>query len=291
MEIGVVFPQTEYGSDPSAVKDYAQTAEALGYTHILAYDHILGANPDRPGGWKGPYTHLSSFLEPFVLFSFLAGVTTTIGFIPGVIILPQRQTAVVAKQAAVLDVLSGGRLRMGVGLGWNPVEYTALNENFHNRGRRIEEQVELMRRLWSEPLVTFSGQWHQVPDAGLNPMPVQQPIPVWFGGHARPALLRIARLADGWLPNYREPEDTRPALELLQGELERAGRSQADFGLEARLHFEDGDPDKWARVFQGWKSLGFTHLSFNTMGAGLRGPAEHLQAVSRFAEFIDIKNL
>jgi probable F420-dependent oxidoreductase len=291
MEIGLVFPQTEYGSDPASIKDYAQLAEALGYTHILAYDHILGANPDRPGGWNGPYTHRSAFLEPFVLFSFMAGVTTTLGFIPGVIILPQRQTALVAKQAAVLDVLSGGRFRMGVGLGWNPVEYTALNENFNNRGKRIEEQVELMRRLWTEPLVAYSGQWHNIPDAGLNPMPIQQPIPVWFGGHAPQALLRIARLADGWLPNHRVPEDTRPALDLIHQELERSGRSMSGFGLEARLHYEEGDPDKWSRTLNGWKSLGFTHLSFNTMGAGFSGPGDHLEAVRRFAEMMDLKNL
>lgn len=291
MKIGLVFPQTEFGSDSAAVKDYAQSAEALGFSHVLAYDHILGANPDRPGGWKGPYTHQSAFLEPFVLFSFMAGVTDRIGFIPGVIILPQRQTALVAKQAAVLDVLSGGRLRLGVGLGWNPVEYTALNENFHNRGKRIEEQVILMRRLWTEPLVTFSGEWHTIPDAGLNPLPIQKPIPVWFGGHARPALLRIARLADGWLPNYKEPEDTRPSLELLHEELERAGRSTANFGMEARIHYGEGDPENWSRTIQGWQALGATHISFNTMGARFSGPKGHLDAVRSFAEKIDIKNL
>jgi probable F420-dependent oxidoreductase len=291
MQVGVVFPQTEYGSDSAAVKDYAQTVEGLGFTHILAYDHILGANPDRPGGWQGPYTYQDSFLEPFVLFSFMAGITERIGFIPGIIILPQRQTALAAKQAAVLDVLSGGRLRMGVGLGWNEVEYTALNENFKNRGRRIEEQVMLMRRLWTDPLVRFSSEWHNIPDAGLNPLPIQKPIPIWFGGHAQPALLRTARLADGWLPNYRKPEDARPSLELIQNELERAGRPRENFGLEARLHFGDGDPDHWSRTLQGWQALGATHISFNTMGAGLSGPKGHLDAVRSFAEKIEIHNL
>jgi probable F420-dependent oxidoreductase len=291
MQVGVVFPQTEFGCEPSAVKDYAQTAEALGFSHVLAYDHILGANPDRQGGWSGPYTHQSSFLEPFVLFSFMAGVTDRIGFIPGIIILPQRQTALVAKQAAVLDVLTGGRFRLGVGLGWNHVEYTALNENFNNRGKRIEEQVMVMRRLWTEPLVTFSGKWHQVPDAGLNPLPIQKPIPIWFGGHARPALLRTARLADGWLPNYKEPEDARPSLDLIHEELERAGRSRTDFGFEARLHYGDGDPENWSRIIQGWQKLGFTHLSLNTMSAGFSGPVSHLAALRSFAEKIDINNL
>jgi probable F420-dependent oxidoreductase len=291
MNIGLVFPQTEYGSDPASIIDYAQTAEALGYSHVLAYDHILGANPDRPGGWNGPYTHRSAFLEPLVLFSFMAGVTTRLGFIPGVIILPQRQTGVVAKQASVLDVLCGGRLRMGVGLGWNEVEYTALNENFKNRGRRIEEQVALLRLLWTEPLVTFSGDWHQIPDAGLNPMPVQQPIPIWFGGHAPQAIRRAARLGDGWLPNHRKPEDVRPALEIIYEELERSGKPSADFGIEARLHYDDGDVEKWSQLLSGWKSINISHISFNTMGAGFTKPEEHLEAVRRFAEVMDINNL
>ena len=158
MNVGVVYPQTELGQDPTAIRDYAQTAEGLGFSHIVAYEHVLGANPDRPGGWQGPYTHQHAFMEPFVLFSFLAGQTHKIGFTTGILILPQRQAVLVAKQAACLDVLSGGRLRLGVGLGWNEVEYTALNQEFHNRGRRIEEQIEVMRRLWKNPLVDFQGQ-------------------------------------------------------------------------------------------------------------------------------------
>lgn len=164
MEFGVVFPQTEFGNDPAAVKAYAQTAESLGFSHILAYDHVLGANPDRPGGWRGPYTFRSPFHEILMLFSFMAAVTERIRFVTGILILPQRETALVAKQTATLDVLSGGRLRLGVGLGWNEVEYIALNQNFRTRGRRVEEQVELLRRLWTEPLVTFEGRWHTIPD-------------------------------------------------------------------------------------------------------------------------------
>ena len=201
LKIGVGYPKIEFGNDPAAIRDYAQTAEDLGYSHILAYDHVLGANPERPGGWEGPYTHQPAFHEPFVLFSFMAAVTQRIGFTTGIIILPQRQTALVAKQATTLDVLSNGGLRIGVGLGWNQVEYTSLNQDFHNRGRRIEEQVELMRLLWTQPLVTFMGRWHSVPDAGINPLPIQQPIPVWFGGHAEAVLQRTARLGDGWMPN------------------------------------------------------------------------------------------
>src|SRR5438477_2827682 len=176
MRIGVVFPQTEIGSDPSAIKDYAQTAEALGFRDILAYDHVIGANPASRPGWRAPYSHLDMFHEPFVLFAYLAGLTKKVEFVTGIIILPQRQTVLVAKQAAALDVLSGGRLRLGVGLGWNAVEYQALGQDFHKRGKIIEEQVAVLRELWTEPLVNFAGQWHTIPDAGLNPLPIQSPI-------------------------------------------------------------------------------------------------------------------
>ena len=172
MRIGVVYPQTEYSSDPGAIRAFAQTAETLGFSHILIYDHVLGASPDRPGGWSGPYTHLDPFQEPFVLFGYMAAITERIEFATGIIVLPQRQTALVAKQAATLDILCGGRLRLGVGIGWNTVEYQALNEDFHTRGKRSEEQVELLRRLWCEPLVNFNGKWHTIIDAGLNPLPV-----------------------------------------------------------------------------------------------------------------------
>ena len=227
MKIGAVYPQTEYGNDPIAIRYYAQTVEGLGFSHVVAYDHVLGANPNRPGGWQGPYTFQSAFQEPFVLFSFMAAVTHGLEFTPGVIILPQRQTALVAKQAATLDVLSGGRLRLGVGLGWNQVEYISLGQDFHTRGRRIEEQVALLRQLWTQPLVEFSGTWHAVPDAGINPLPVQRPIPIWFGGHAEDALRRIARLADGWLSNSRTQGDARPYLDQLARFLAESGREPA----------------------------------------------------------------
>lgn len=291
MRIGVIYPQTEYGSDPLVIKDYAQTAEALGYTHILAYDHVLGANPDRPGGWSGPYTYQSSFLEPLVLFSFMAAVTTRIEFTTGIIILPQRQTALFAKQAATLDVLSGGRTRLGLGLGWNQVEYAALNEDFHTRGKRIEEQVELLRLLWTQPLVDFTGRWHNIPDAGINPLPVQQPIPIWFGGHADAVLRRVAALGDGWMPNYRRVKDVKPPLETLERYLEAAGRSRREVGLEGRIPYGNGDPDAWRALLEGWKAVGATHITINTMRAGLSTPQEHLDAIRRFAEvakeFID----
>jgi len=284
MRIGVVFPQTEYGHDPVEVRDFAQAAEGLGYSHIVAYDHVLGANPDRPAGWSGPYTCQHSFLEPFVLFAYMAAATTTIELAPGVLILPQRQTALVAKQAATLDALSGGRLRLGVGLGWNAVEYEALNEDFHTRGRRLEEQVGLLRRLWTEPLVTFAGQWHSIADAGLNPLPVQRPIPLWFGASAEAAIRRAAGLADGWMmTGTRTADEARPSLELLDAMLHDAGRSRSEFGVEARLVYRPAEASAWPRQVRAWEAAGLSHLALNTMGAGLLGAAAHQQAMRDFA--------
>src|SRR5216110_1916665 len=181
MQYGVVFPQIEFGNDVQAIKDYAQTAEGLGYDYLLVYDHVLGAHPTREPRLTGPYTHEHPFHEPMVLFGFLAAVTRRLQLTTGVIILPQRQTALVAKQAAEVDVLSGGRLRLGIGVGWNPVEYEALGQDFHNRGRRCEEQITVLRALWTQEVVNFKGQWHQISHAGLNPLPVQRPIPIWIG--------------------------------------------------------------------------------------------------------------
>ena len=283
MKIGVVFPQTEIGNDPAVIRDYAQTAEALGYSHILAYDHVLGVNPRRPGGWQGPYTYNDPFHEPFVLFGFIAGVTKEIEFVTGILILPQRETALVAKQAACLDVLSHGRLRLGMGIGWNKVEYAALRQDFQTRGKRIEEQVALLRQLWTKPLVSFDGRWHNIPDAGLNPLPVQRPIPIWFGGHADAVLRRIAMMGDGWLPNYRTAEDAAPSLDLLNQYLAEAGRSREDIGLEARLHSRLGDRETLLKRMAKWQDAGATHISLNTMGAGFQSLGEHITAISEFA--------
>lgn len=284
MNIGVVFPQTEFGHDPAALRDYAQTAEALGYSHILAYDHVLGAHPDQLAGWA-PYTYRDQFLEPFTLFSYWAGLTERIEFTSGVLILPQRQTVLVAKQAAMVALLSGGRLRLGVGLGWNTVEYVALGEDFGNRGRRSEEQVKLLRKLWTEELVDFEGRWHRIPRAGINPRPGRA-IPIWFGGHHPNVLDRVAKMGDGWLPNYRTVEDAAPHLEALDAELQKAGRSRADIGIEARLIYADGEA-VWLERIEGWRTAGATHLSINTMRAGLDGPAAHIKAIKDFARLLD----
>lgn len=289
MRFGVVYPQTEFSHDPLAIRDYAQTAEGLGYNHVLAYDHVLGANPERPGGWRGPYTWQHPFFEPFVLFTYMSAFTTRLGFLTGILILPQRQTALAAKQAATLDVISNGRLRLGVGLGWNEVEYIALGENFSTRGRRIEEQIEVMRRLWTEPLVTYQGRWHNIPDAGLNPLPVQRPIPIWFGGHHEAVLQRAARLGDGWLPGFRTAADAAPHLEKLAGYLEANGRNPGNIGLEVRLSYADGDFESLRLRVEEWKKAGATHLSINTMGSGFSTPEAHLQALRRFAELAGLR--
>jgi probable F420-dependent oxidoreductase len=286
MNIGVVFPQIEFPPDPLAIRDYVQSVEELGFTHILAYDHVLGANPDRPGGWQGPYTYQHTFYEPFVLFSYMAAITHKLEFVTGILILPQRQTALVAKQAATLDVMCGGRLRLGIANGWNEVEYISLGENFHDRGRRIEEQVDLLRQLWTQPLVNFSGRWHNIPDAGLAPLPVQRPIPIWFGGQADVVLRRVARLGDGWMPNYRSVEQARPALDALGRYLEEAGRSPASLGLEPRLSLNLVSEGEWPAFIESWKNVGATHLTVNTMGCGFATPTAHIEALRRFVEAI-----
>lgn len=284
MHIGIVYPQTEYPVDAGAVRDFAQTAEALGFSHILAYDHVLGADPDRPGGWKGPYTWRDPFQEPFTLFAYLAGVTTRIGFLTGVLVLPQRQTALVAKQAATVDVLSGGRLRLGVGIGWNTVEYEALGQDFSTRGRRSAEQVEVLRRLWTEPLVTFEGRWHTIDRAGINPLPVQRPIPVWFGGHADAVLARVAHQGDGWLPNFRTAAEAQTALLDLDVHLAAHGRTRADIGIEPRLQYGDGSLERWRTQAEEWRASGATHLTCVTMRAGFDTASAHIAAMRRYAE-------
>lgn len=287
MRIGVTFPQTEFGQDPAAIRDYAQTAETLGYRHVLVYEHVLGANPDYYAPWKGPYDYETTFHEPFGMFSFMAAVTERLEFVTGILILPQRQTALVAKQAASLDVLSNGRFRLGVGVGWNKVEYEALGQNFHTRGRRIEEQIELLRLLWTERLVTFRGEWDTVVEAGLKPMPVQQPIPIWIGGHADAVLRRIGRMGDGWFPNYRSAEMAGPSLEKLDQYLAENGRSRSEIGLEPRLYYADG-PDIWLERMEGWCRAGATHITINTMGAGLKTAEAHIQAIQHFAEVVGL---
>jgi len=283
MQIGVVFPQTEIGTDAGVIREFGQAAEQLGYHHILAYDHVLGANPASRPGWRPPYTHQSTFHEPFVLFGYLAGLTKTIELVPGVVILPQRQTALVAKQAAALDVLSGGRLRLGIGIGWNPVEYEALGESFNDRGQRSEEQVELLRLLWTRELVSFEGRWHKVSDAGINPLPVQRPIPIWFGGGHDRVLRRLARLGDGWFPQL-PPEKCRGAIEKITAYAREAGRDPKTIGIEGRMTISAASAETWNEQVKAWKEVGATYLGVNTMNSGFSNPAAHIDAIRNFSE-------
>jgi probable F420-dependent oxidoreductase len=283
MKVGVVFPQVEIGNDPAAIRDYAQAVEAMGYTHILTFDHVLGANPDRPGGWTGPYTYRHPFHEPFVLFGFLAAATRRVELVTGILILPQRQTALVAKQAATVDVLSGGRLRLGVGVGWNAVEFEALGQDFGTRGRRIEEQIEVLRALWTKELVTVKGQWHRISDAGINPLPVQRPIPIWMGGESERVVKRAARLADGWMPHFRPGPPAQAVVDRLHGWIREAGRDPGQFGIEGRFTLAQVPREQWATELAAWGAMrGVTHVCIHTVGLGLKTPADHVETLRRF---------
>jgi probable F420-dependent oxidoreductase len=285
VQVGVTFPQTEIGADPKAIRDYAQAAEDLGYEHLLAYDHVLGADPSNREGWRG-YTHKTMFHEPLTLFSYLAAITERLEFVSGVVVLPQRQTALVAKQAAEVDVLSGGRLRLGVGIGWNAVEYEALGEEFGTRGARIEEQVEVMRLLWIREVVSYEGKYHRIDEAAINPLPVQRPISVWMGARADVGLRRTARVADGWFPLGPPEEKMREALKRLCDYVEEAGRDPESVGIEGRLDVGRVPQEEWIAQTEAWRSLGATHISVNTMNAGLHSPQEHVETIRRYKEVL-----
>jgi probable F420-dependent oxidoreductase len=284
MQIGVTFPQTEIGADPIVIRDYAQTIEGLGYKHLVVFDHVLGADTTNRPGWRG-YTHRDMFHEPFVLFGYLAALTQ-LELVPAVIILPQRQTALVAKQAAEVNILTGGKLRLGIGVGWNPVEYEALGMNFHTRGHLIEEQVEVMRLLWSQDIVSYKGRFHTINEAGLNPLPKGHSIPIWMGGSIDVLLRRVARLGDGWFPQGKPDDQMRETIERLSGYIREAGRDPGTVGIEARMNAREGDLDEWVRQTEGWRALGATHISINTMGAGFKSLSEHIDAIRRYKEAI-----
>jgi probable F420-dependent oxidoreductase len=294
MQVGAVFPQLEIGFDPDSIARYARTVEELGYDHLVIFDHVLGADANRPGGWTGVYDHRSMFHEPFVLYGYVAAITTRIRLATAVIVLPQRQTALVAKQAAEVDVLSRGRLVLGVGIGWNAVEYEALDMSFTNRGRRIEEQIAVLRALWTQEVVDFKGRWHRIDRAGLNPMPVQRPIPLWMGGgyQARdrrviePALRRIAAIADGWFTHLPPNEDGRAGMDIFRRYVQEAGRDPAKVPVEGRIPAARGDPEEWKRGVEAFREMGMTSVELTTMGAGYRDLDEHLEALRRFRELI-----
>ena len=287
MQLVAIFPQTEMGADPAGVRDYAQAAEALGYEHLEVFDHVLGADASKRPSWDGYYQHTDMFHEPFVLFGYLAGVTEKIQMTTGILILGQRQTALVAKQAAEVDVLTGGRLRLGIGIGWNDVEYEALGEDFHNRGRRSVEQIELMRALWTQEVVNFKGRYHEVTYAGINPLPVQRPIPVWLGGDADRVVRRIGRIGDGWFPEFEPDSAGHERIGQMQEYARQAGRDPRSIGIEGQINLADGgNPDDWKKTSEAWTQIGATHLSVDTMKAGLQGPDQHIDAIRRFKEAV-----
>jgi probable F420-dependent oxidoreductase len=283
VRIGVVFPQTELGGDVGAVRAYGEGVEELGFTHVLAYDHVVGADPAVHRGWSGPYDVKTTFHEPFVLFGYLAALTS-LELVTGIIILPQRQTVLAAKQAAEVDLLTGGRFRFGVGLGWNRVEYEALGKDFSNRGERLDEQVTLMRRLWTESTVTHQGVDERVTGAGLAPLPVQRPIPVWFGAVAERALRRVGRLGDGWFPQVPPGERLEESRVIVRSAAVEAGRDPDALGMEGRISWGEGNVDKLTRQAGKWRDAGATHLSVNTMGAGLGSVDDHLAALAKAAD-------
>ena len=294
MQVGAVFPQLEIGTDPEAISRYGREVEELGYDHLVVFDHVLGADPDRPEGWTGPYDHRSQFHEPFVLFGHLAAITSRLKLATAVIVSPQRQTALVAKQAAEVDVLARGRLILGVGIGWNYVEYEALGQRFTDRGKRIEEQIKVMRLLFTQELVDFKGRWHRIDRAGLNPLPVQRPIPIWMGGGwnqrertiVEPALRRIARLADGWFTHLPPSDDGRAGMETFLRFVGEAGRDPGSVPVEGRVYASRGGSDEWARGVEAFRAMGMTSVELSTMGAGYRALDEHLDALRRFRELV-----
>jgi probable F420-dependent oxidoreductase len=271
------------------VKDLAQTAEALGYDHLMLADHVLGVNVATRPDWGDRNTSADLFHDPFVLFGFLAGCTRAIGFSTQVLILPQRQTVLVAKQAASLDVLVPGRFRLGVGVGWNEAEFVGLNENFRNRGKRSEEQVQVMQALWNAPHVTFNGKYHTVDDAGINPLPASRRVPVWFGGHHEATLQRIAKWGDGWMMLAHPVEKAGAELDKLRRLTEIEGRDPGGIGLEVWVSTGEGNEADWRNAFTAWKRLGATHITLNaTYNRGHhkriagRAMADHLSAMRRW---------
>ena len=282
MRIGVVFPQTELGGDVGAVRAYGQGVEALGFRHVLAYDHVVGADPAVYPGWDGPYDLHTTFHEPFVMFGYLAAATS-LEFVTGVIIAPQRQTALLAKQAAEVDLLSQGRFRLGLGIGWNKVEYEALGQDFHVRGRRLDEQIGLLRRLWTEQSVTFDGAFDHIKGAGLAPLPAQRPIPVWLGAQSPVAYRRVGRVADGWFPQISPGPDLDDALSVIAETATAAGRDPAAIEMEGRVTWR-GDTDLLGQRLGHWQQAGATHVSVNTMKAGLDTVDDHLRALAEVAD-------
>lgn len=283
MHIGAIFPQGELELDAIAIRDYARAVEAMGYHHILFFDHLVGTAPTTidyvP---RTQYTYQSAFHEVFVLLGYLAGITTRVELAPGVIVLPQRQTVLVAKQAAQVDILAEGRLRLGVGAGWNPAEYASLGSDFHTRGKRLDEQIELLRLLWTRPIVDYKGRFHVIDQAGIKPLPKQRPIPVWIGGDSPAALERMARLGDGWICRLTSGRDEilhiREQLSTVHERMHAFGRDPQRFGLEGHMRL-DRPAEELVADIRCWRDIGATHLALRTTGIGLASVDQHLRAL------------
>jgi probable F420-dependent oxidoreductase len=290
VKLGVSFSHPDLGTDPGFLKAFAQSVEDAGFDHLLAAEHVIGGHPDRAGGEK-VHTYDIAYHEPFVLFGYLGAVTSRLELVTSILILPQRQTVLVAKQAAELDLLTGGRVRLGVGVGRNWMEYEALNEDFSTRGARIEEQVDVLRRLWSNELVTFDGTWHHLDRVGLNPMPIQRPIPIWMGSFVgkvvEKVIRRIGRLADGWFPQMPPGDELAAVLARLRGYAAEAGRDPASIGIEPAMTIRhDDDPERWVQRAEAYRDLGATHLRVITAGGGFDDPQQHLDGALRWIDAI-----
>jgi probable F420-dependent oxidoreductase len=283
VQIGVIYPQTELPTDAGTVRAYVRMVEELGYRHFEIYDHVLGADPAVHTGWQRAYDVDTTFHEPLVFYGFLAAITR-LELVTGIIVAPQRQTALLAKQAAEVDILSEGRFRLGIGAGWNTVEYDALGQDFSTRGKRQEEQIGLLRRLWTERSVTYEGTFDRIVGAGLAPLPVQRPIPIWIGGSSPAAYRRMGRLADGWFPRVEPGPDLDEALNIIATAATEAGRDPATIGMDARIKQGAAGTADLLRDAELWGNAGATHLSVDTMGAGLSGLDAHLDALAKAAE-------
>jgi probable F420-dependent oxidoreductase len=291
--VGVSFPTTEIGVDAYVIRDFAQAVEDMGYSQIAAYDHVVGANTASRPDWSGPYNHLTPFHEPLVLLSYLAGLTKQVQLVTAVIIMPQRQTVLFAKQAANLDLYCRGRLRLGLGIGWNEVEYEALGAPFERRGARLDDQIRFLRRLWTEPAFTEAGPFHRITDAGINPLPLQRPIPIWIGGWSEAAMMRAVRLGQGWMPSLNA-EEAEEKVGAFHAALKAAGRDPGDVGLEnmVLLGATVGGPIRTAEDAvadaESWRKAGATGVNIHTMAMGLKSPDEHLEMYRRIAGMLGL---
>ncbi len=286
MKFNISFPQDNAMADPGAVREFAQMVDESGFDHLTVSDHVLGANPASRPNWTGRYTVDDPFREPMVMLGFMAACTSRVRLGTSIVILPQRQTALVAKQMAEIDILSNGRAMLGVGVGWNELEFVGLNEDFHTRGRRMEEQLAVMRALWTERSTTFRGEFHTIDDAGLNTMPVQRPIPVWMGGAAPRVMKRIAQLADGWLPSSASVADFNAQYEQFKGLVQEAGRDINSIAVVPRMTLKRGAESTWPELVDGWRSTGATHLGVSTNNSDADSADEHISLARAFAESV-----